>query len=153
MKQQDAEELFAGGCNCAQAVLAAFCGECKLDRETAMRIGSSLGGGMGRLREVCGAVSGMFVVAGLLYGESAPGDKAKKDAHYRLIQDLAAEFKAEHGSIICRELLALPEGQSDSPVSEARTGDYYRRRPCKEIVGYAAMMMEKTMREKADEVH
>ncbi len=152
MKQQDAEELFAGGCNCAQAVLAAFCDECKLDRETAMRIGSSLGGGMGRLREVCGAVSGMFVVAGLLYGESAPGDKAKKDAHYRLIQDLAAEFKAEHGSIICRELLALPEGKSE-PVSEERTAGYYRRRPCKEIVSFAAMLMEKKMREKVDEIH
>jgi len=152
MKQHEAEELFAGGCNCAQAVLVAFGDDCKLDRETAMRLGSSLGGGMGRLREVCGAVSGMFLVAGLLYGESNTGDKAKKDAHYRLIQELAAEFKAEHGSIVCRELLNLPEGQSDQPVSEARTKEYYRRRPCKEIVGYAAMMMEKKMREKADEV-
>jgi len=152
MKQQDAEELFASGCNCAQAVLVAFCAECKLDRETAMRLGSSLGGGMGRLREVCGAVSAMFLIAGLLYGESTAGDKDKKDAHYRLIQDLAAEFKAEQGSIICRELLGLPEGKSE-PVSEARTAGYYRRRPCKEIVGFAAMMMEKTIREKADEVH
>lgn len=152
MKQQVAEELFADGCNCAQAVLAAFGDECKFDRETAIRLGSSLGGGMGRLREVCGAVSGMFLVAGLLYGESKVGDKAKKDAHYRLIQDLAAEFKAEQGSIICRELLALPEGNSE-PVSEARTAGYYRRRPCKEIVGFAAMMLEKKIREKADEVH
>ncbi len=86
-----------------------------LDLETALRLSSSFGGGMGRLREVCGAVSGMFMVAGLKYGYSDPHDKPAKAEHYKRIQDLAAEFRDENGSIVCRELLASSRAVPTAP--------------------------------------
>lgn len=140
-KAETAKALFQQGYNCSQAVLAAFSDELGLERETALKLASSFGGGMGRLREVCGAVSGMFMVAGLMYGYSDPGDQAAKAEHYRLIQELAARFKEENQSIICRELLGLEKGP-DSPIPAQRTGEYYKKRPCAELVGYAAELME-----------
>ncbi|HKL73859.1 MAG TPA: C-GCAxxG-C-C family protein, partial [Clostridia bacterium] len=105
-------------------------------------LSSSFGGGMGRLREVCGAVSGMFIVAGLLYGYDNPVDKKAKTDHYKLIQELAAEFKKENGSIVCRELLGLGK-EADTPVPDDRTKEYYSKRPCVELVGIAAEIIEK----------
>jgi C_GCAxxG_C_C family probable redox protein len=136
-----AKELFTEGYNCSQSVFAAFCDETGIDLETALKLSSSFGGGMGRLREVCGAVSGMFMVTGMVYGYSNPEDKTAKAEHYELIQALAAEFREENGSIICRELLELPEGPA-SPVPEDRTADYYARRPCSELVEHAAKIVE-----------
>lgn len=138
---QRAMELFGEGYNCSQAVLAAFCEDLNIDYETALKMSSSFGGGMGRLREVCGAVSGMFMVAGLKYGYTNPKDNTAKEGHYKRIQELAAQFKAENHSIICRELLGLPAGP-DSPVPELRTNEYYKKRPCAELVGCAARIME-----------
>ena len=137
-KSQIAVNYFKSGANCAQAVLCAFAKECGLTESEAMRIASGFGGGMGRLREVCGAVSGMILVANILKGNSDPSDKAAKDAHYALIQELASEFKAENNSIICRELLNLGGTAPDTPISEARTTDYYKKRPCAELVALAA---------------
>lgn len=136
-----AEELFLQGYNCSQAVVAAFTDEIGLDRETALKLASSFGGGMGRLREVCGAVSGMFLIAGLKYGYSNPTDNSAKADHYKLIQRLAQEFKEENGSIICRELLRLPSG-SDTPIPETRTQGYYQKRPCVECVKSAAKIIQ-----------
>ena len=143
-KSEAARALFKEGANCAQAVLGAFADECGLTREQALMLGSSFGGGMGRLREVCGAVSGMFMVAGLKLGYSDIQSKTDKDRHYARIQKLAEEFKNHTGanSIICRELLGLSKG-SDSPVSETRTAEYYRKRPCAELVGIAAEIIER----------
>lgn len=138
---QRAMELFKQGYNCSQSVVAAFGDELNIDFETALKISSSFGGGMGRLREVCGAVSGMFMVAGLKYGYTDPKDNKAKTEHYKLIQELAAQFKAENGSIVCRELLGLSAGP-DSPIPELRTKEYYKKRPCAELVGYAAEIME-----------
>ncbi len=138
---EKAAELFVNGCNCAQAVFAAFAEDCGMDTETALKLSSSFGGGMGRLREVCGAVTGMFMVAGLLAGYTDKDDKAKKDEHYKLIQDLAEEFKAAHSTYICRELLGTI-GKS-SPVSEARTPEYYKARPCVRFVITAAEILDK----------
>jgi C_GCAxxG_C_C family probable redox protein len=112
-----------------------------MDFETALKLSSSFGGGMGRLREVCGAVSAMFMVVGLKYGYASPTDSEAKAEHYRLIQDLAAHFKAENDSIICRELLGLTV-EKDSPVPEARTAAYYQKRPCTELVASAAEIMD-----------
>ena len=137
-KSQIAANYFKSGANCAQAVLCAFANECGLTESEAMRLASGFGGGMGRLREVCGAVSGMILVANILKGNSDPSDKAAKDAHYRLIQELASEFKAENNSIICRELLNLGGSSPDSPISETRTAEYYKKRPCAELVALAA---------------
>ena len=140
-KSQQATELFKQGYNCAQSVFAAFCEDMDIDFETAVKLSSSFGGGMGRLREVCGAVSGMFAIAGMKYGYTDPKDSKAKAAHYKLIQELAAQFKAENRSIICRELLGLDTG-SESPVPEPRTDGYYKGRPCAELVGCAARLME-----------
>ena len=140
-KSEKAKELFKQGYNCAQAVVGAFAEDFGLDMETLMKLSSSFGGGMGRLREVCGAVSGMFMVAGLKYGYSSPDAKEEKAEHYRKIQELAAEFSNNNGSFICRDLLGLQEGK-DSHVPEARTEKYYKARPCVELVGDAAAIID-----------
>lgn len=149
-KAKIAEELFLQGYNCSQSVMAAFSDELGMDRETALRLSSSFGGGMGRLREVCGTVSGMFMVAGLKYGYFDPKDETAKTKHYQRIQTLANRFKEENGSIVCRELLGLPNG-SDSPVPEKRTQEYYRKRPCVQLVRCAAEIMQEYMEENQNE--
>ena len=141
-KSEQAVELFNQGYNCAQAVFAAFCDELNMDLEAAVKLSSSFGGGMGKLREVCGAVSSMFAIAGAMYGYTDPKDDQAKAAHYKLIQELAAQFKEEHDSIICRELLGL-DARDESYVPEPRTREYYEKRPCAELVGSAARIMEK----------
>jgi C_GCAxxG_C_C family probable redox protein len=141
-KREVAEQLFLDGANCAQAVLCAFEKEVGLEHKTAMMLASSFGGGMGRLREVCGAVTGMFMVAGLLAGYTNDDPKEKKDAHYALIQQLANEFKAEHSTIICRDLLGSL-GKSTSPVSDPRTAEYYKVRPCVRFVITASEILDR----------
>lgn len=140
-RREKAENLFVEGYNCAQAVAIAFEDLHGMDRDMLARLSSSFGGGMGRLREVCGSVSGMFIVAGLLYGYEDPKAKEEKAEHYARIQRLAADFSAENGSIVCRELLGLTE-KKQAPTPEARTEDYYKKRPCKELVGMATEIME-----------
>ncbi len=136
-----AAELFVNGCNCSQAVFVAFAEDCGIDEKTAMRLSSSFGGGMGRLREVCGAVTGMFMVAGLLKGYENTDSKDKKDEHYKLIQTLAEEFNQVHGTYICRDLLGTV-GKS-TPISDPRTAEYYKTRPCVKFVITASKILDK----------
>ncbi len=136
---EKAKQLFESGHNCAQAVLCAFCEQTGIDEKTAYMLSSSFGGGIGRMREVCGAVSGMAMVAGLLYGYTLDEEHAKKAEHYALIQSLANKFKEENGSIICRELLDV---KPDTHVPEKRTAQYYKKRPCSELVFCAAKIMQ-----------
>ena len=138
---QKAGELFVEGYNCSQAVFLAFEELYALDRKVALMISSSFGGGMGRLREVCGAVSGMFLVAGILYGYSGAREIERKKEHYARIQYLANEFKKYNPSIICRELLGI-QTQIESPIPETRTEQYYKKRPCIMLVKVAAVIME-----------
>ncbi len=138
---QKACENFEEGYNCAQAVLLAFSDVIGLDKETILKLSSSFGGGMGRLREVCGAVSSMFMIAGILKGYTSPNNDEIKGNHYALIQELASDFKSKCGSIICRELLGLPDG-ADSPVPSKRTEEYYQERPCKNCIKIAAEIIE-----------
>lgn len=138
---QKAMDLFKEGFNCSQSVFLAFEDMYKMDPKTALMLSSSFGGGMGRLREVCGAVSGMFMVAGVLYGYDDPKDYEAKKEHYERIQLLAKEFESLNGSIICRQLLGLGEGK-DIPAPEKRSQEYYKKRPCAELVGIAAAIME-----------
>lgn len=138
---QKAKQLFLEGYNCSQAVFLAFADRYDMDYSTAMKLSSSFGGGMGRLREVCGAVSGMFMVAGMLYGYDTPGDFDAKSEHYKRIQELAQSYKDENGSIVCREILGLPAGKS-APTPEKRTPEYYRKRPCPDLAAQAAAIME-----------
>ncbi len=136
-----AMKLFKEGYNCSQSVFLAFEDQYDIDRKTALKLSSSFGGGMGRLREVCGAVSGMFMVAGLLYGYDDAKDYEGKTKHYERIQLLAKEFEERNGSIVCKQLLGLGEGK-DSHIPEKRTDAYYQKRPCAELVGMAAAIME-----------
>jgi len=136
-----AVELFMRGYNCSQSVFASFCGDLNMDFEAALRMSSSFGAGMGRLREVCGAVTAMFMIAGIKYGYTDAADTEAKTEHYKLIQSLAEKFKSENKSIICRDLLGLAPGP-DSPIPEARTADYYNNRPCAKIIGFTAKMIE-----------
>ena len=134
-----AGELFLAGYNCAQSVVVAFCDVTGLSEDFAAKLSSSFGGGMGRMREVCGAVSGMLMVAGLLCGYCVPGDDAAKKAHYTLVQDLAGQFRQEHGSIICREILRNPPSD---PNPTPRTAECYKTRPCARMVMSAARILD-----------
>ena len=140
-RKERAMELFESGYNCSQSVILAFSDLVGIDEKTLARIGSSFGGGMGRLREVCGAVTGMFTIAGLLYGYDTAEEGEKKAEHYARIQQLAKSFSDENDSIICRELLGLDK-KTDDPVPEKRTAEYYQKRPCSELVGTAAEILE-----------
>ena len=142
---QKAMNLFKEGYNCSQSVFLAFKDLYGIDRHTALKLSSSFGGGMGRLREVCGSVSGMFLTAGILYGYGSPKDRSSKTEHYKRIQELARSFEELNGSIVCRELLGLDQ-KKESYVPEERTKDYYRKRPCEQIVGCAAYIMEEYIR-------
>ena len=139
-----AAELFLGGYNCAQAVAVAFCDVTHLAPEFAAKMASSFGGGMGRMREVCGAVSGMLMVAGLLYGYDTPGDDTVKKAHYTLVQHLAGQFREETGSIVCREILKNPPSD---PNPTPRTAEFYKKRPCARMVMLAARILDDYMAE------
>ena len=142
---QKAMNLFKEGYNCSQSVFLAFKDLYGIDRHTALKLSSSFGGGMGRLREVCGSISGMFLTAGILYGYDSPKDRSSKTEHYKRIQELARSFEELNGSIVCRELLGLDQ-KKESYVPEERTKDYYRKRPCEQIVGCAAYIMEEYIR-------
>lgn len=143
---EKAKALFLQGYNCTQSVVLAFGDLTGLDEKTAAMLSSSFGGGMGRLREVCGALSGAFLVAGCLYGYSQPRDLDGKKEHYARVRDIAARFKAKNGSYICRELLSgLNVGMADA--SFKRTDEYYKKRPCGELVADAADIINELIKE------
>ena len=134
-----AAQLFVGGYNCAQSVAVSFCDITGLDEKTTARMVSAFGGGMGRLREVCGAVSGMFFVLSVLYGYDTPGDDISKKQLYTEVQELAAKFREQCGSIICREILGNPP---TDPNPSPRTAEFYKVRPCARMVLVAGQLMD-----------
>lgn len=152
--EEKAKALFCQGYNCTQAVVGAFCEDMGLDMEQAARMVSAFGGGMGRLREVCGTVSGMWFVLGYYYGYSTPKDNKSKTELYAHVQKLASRFRAEHGSIICRELLGMAgvEASADH-VPEERTPQYYKKRPCAQLAGFAAKLLDEYMEETPPALH
>ena len=134
---EKAEALFMSGMNCSQAVFGAFAEDFGMDASTAAKVACGLGGGVGRLREVCGTVTGASLVFGLKYG-------ADKAVVYRHVQDFCARFKAECGSIVCRELLAgVPATTGGAP--EARTAEYYKKRPCVELVKLSVRLLDEML--------
>ncbi len=137
---------FKKGYNCSQSIVLAFADLLPIDEKTLLRMASSFGGGMGRLREVCGSVSGMFMVTGILYGYDGPETGQVKADHYARIQELARRFEEKHGSIVCREMLGL-NVKHDVPIPEARTDEYYKKRPCVEIIGDAAEILDEYIKE------
>ena len=134
-----AGELFLSGCNCAQAVFLAFTDVTGMDTKTAAKISSSFGGGMGRMREVCGAVSGMNIVLGILYGYDTPNDDTIKAELYAQVQALAGQFREQLGTILCREILDNPPSD---PNPTPRTEAFYKERPCVRVVMTGARLME-----------
>lgn len=152
MKEFDIEERVAKakrlfkeeGYNCCQAVVLAYNDLFDIDDNTAAAISSGFGGGMGRMREVCGSVSGMVLLAGLMKPAADPSVKEGRTANYALVQEMAGDFKALNGSIVCKELLGLvPMGSctpapKESPEPSDRTPEYYKKRPCEELVGISA---------------
>ena len=169
MKKFDIEErvekarrLFKeGGYNCCQAVVLAYNDLFGMDDNTAAALSSGFGGGMGRMREVCGSVSGMVMLAGLLKPACDPMDKAARTGNYALVQEVAGEFKAMNGSIICKDLLGLTGGPvaegkgihgiPESPTPSDRTPEYYKKRPCEELVGISARIIGEKILSLADE--
>ena len=130
-KAEKAKKLYESGYNCSQAVFAAFCDELGINEETALKISSSFGGGMGKMGEVCGAVTGMFMAAGLKYGYTLPENPKEKMDYYAFVRELAGKFKEKNGTILCRELL----------VSGTK-------KPCGELVKDAAEIFEEVLAEK-----
>ena len=143
-RAEHAAQLFYEGYNCAQAITVAFADVTGLDESFSAKMASSFGGGMGRMREVCGAVSGMLMVAGILYGYDTKEDDTVKAAHYQLVQNLAGQFREQVGSIICREILKNPPSD---PNPSARTPEYYAQRPCCRMVYTAAEILDQYIKE------
>ena len=143
-RAQRAVELFKQGFNCSQAVFASCADLYGInDEQLALRLSASFGGGMGRMRLVCGAASGMFMLAGLHNGSCTPHDNDGKMANYAFVQDLAGQFKNKYGSLICAELLGLaPKPQEPKP--EERTQQYYEKRPCPEMIAEAVRIYLRT---------
>lgn len=149
-RKEKAVRLFKEGFNCAQSVFAAYSDLYGMDEDTALRISSSFGAGMGRMREVCGTCSGMFLVAGLESGSTTGKDIEGKKQNYDMVQLLAEEFKKRNGTIICKELLGLANPQVTTvefkeTQPEARTESYYAKRPCVQLVEDAAEILESTI--------
>ncbi len=144
-KGELAKALFEQGYNCAQSVVGAFAQELGMDTQTAARLVCGLGGGVGRQREICGAVSGMAIVAGYLYGYGDPDTGEKKKRTYEMVQLLSARFREKNGSIICRELLG-EEGKDTRFVPRERTAEYYASRPCPGLIFCAGQILEEYCR-------
>lgn len=144
-KTEKAKELFKSGYNCSQAVLGVFCEELGMDFDTAMKVACPFGGGMGRMREVCGTVSGMFMASGLAHSTSDNSAENKAN-QYKIVQELARKFKEKNGSIICRELLQGVTSDN-TPIPSDRTQEYYKKRPCVELVGDAVEIFEQFLTE------
>lgn len=141
---EKAEELFRMGYNCAQSVFAAYADLFGMDRESALRLSSPMGGGMGRMREVCGTVSAMALLSGLVDGNSDPCDQEKKTLVYDRVRKMSDAFAEENGSIICRELLGIL-GRELSAEPSLRTEEYYQVRPCIKFVRSAAKIIKNTL--------
>ena len=143
--EEKARALFLEGYNCAQAVTAAFAEEIGMDEKKALSLSSPFGGGMGRMREVCGAVSAMWIILGAREGYTDPKDHEVKKKTYATVQEIAARFREENGSIICRELLGI---DSDGATPTKRTDEFYKKRPCVQLVKMCAEIMDEIIAEK-----
>lgn len=143
-RKEQAVEAFLGGCNCAQAVFTTYADLFGIDRQTAMNLTNSMGGGISRLREVCGTVSAIALLTGLAEGAVDPGDLKARETVYRRTRDLLAQFEAENGSLVCRELLGILGREASARPSE-RTPEYYKKRPCAKFVACAAKIIEENL--------
>ena len=147
-KQGDAAYAwFLKGYNCSQSVVAAFAPQLGLTEETALRLSAGFGAGIGRMREVCGAFCGVVTVLSMVYAD--PTDPKDKSRIYALVQQAAEQYRTRNsgGSIICRELLSGITSDM-APAPEARTDEYYKKRPCKELAVCAAEILERRLEDR-----
>ena len=136
------ENFRSRGYNCCQAVLLAYSDVLGLDEDTVATLASGLGGGMGRLREVCGSVTAMFMITGFIHPAADPTIKSDRTANYALVQEVAGEFREKNGSIVCKELLGKPAAlKQESPEPSDRTPEYYRKRPCEDLIACSARII------------
>lgn len=141
---KQAVATFESGYTCAQSVFSTYADLFGMDRETALKLASPMGGGIGRMREVCGAVSAMALLAGLKEGNTDPENEEGKEKIYLLTRKLADKFKEKNNSIICRELLGI-EGREESAKPSARTREYYESRPCSRLIAEARAIIEEIL--------
>ena len=145
---EKAAELFLEGFNCSQSVFTAFCHRFGMDEDTAKRVSAGLGGGVGRMREVCGAVSGAAMVLGSLACATRGDDKQGKAENYALVREFTERFKQRHGgTVICREMLKLDIPMENTAMPENRTAEYYKSRPCLRAVEDAADILTQMIKE------
>ena len=135
---EKAIELFKEGYNCSQSVVAAFADMYGFTPEQALKVSASFGGGIGRMRQTCGAACGLFMLGGLETGCTEGKNREGKEANYKVVQELAEEFRKRNGSLICAELLGLSKTAPTPATPEARTAEYYQKRPCVKMVEEAA---------------
>ena len=148
MSEKDtAVELFKEGYNCSQSVFTAFAHRFGIDKDTALKISAGLGGGVGRMREVCGAVSGAAMAIGSICAATEGKDSETKQKNYELVREFAKRFTDENGSIVCRELLGLDIKMETTAKPDSRTAEYYKKRPCVELVECAAKILEELIAE------
>lgn len=143
-----ATELFAEGYNCAQSVFLAYADLFGIEENLSERLSISFGGGIGRMREVCGTVSAMTMLAGLKH-PAKPNDQEARTRNYTIVQQMANEFKTKHNSLICRNLLPESEAAKRTPTPSERTPQYYASRPCSKYVADAARIAGKMLKEEA----
>lgn len=140
-RKEKAAELFLQGFNCSQAVFTAYCDRFGIDEDTAKKISAGLGGGVGRQREVCGAVSAGAMVIGSICSATYGGDSESKKKNYELVREFCNRFKEKHGTIICREMLKISAEKKESAMPDHRTAEYYKNRPCLLVVEDAAEIL------------
>lgn len=149
---EKATALFKEGYNCSQSVVAAFADLYGFTHEQALKMSASFGGGIGRMRQTCGAACGLFMLAGLESGCTEGKDREGKEANYKLVQQFAEEFRKRNGSLICAELLGLAKNAPTPTTPEARTAEYYKKRPCVKMVEEAARIFAEFLKEKQETV-
>ena len=145
---EKAVSLFKEGYNCSQSVVAAFADLYGFTEEQALKMSASFGGGIGRMRQTCGAACGLFLLAGLESGCTEGKDREGKEANYKMVQGFAEEFKKRNGSLICAELLGLAKSAPTPATPEARTAEYYKKRPCVKMVEEAARIFAEYLESK-----
>lgn len=138
-----AVENFKSGCNCSQSILCAYADLFGMDQETAMRVAEGFGGGMGRMRLTCGAVSGMFMLAGLKFSRAQAADLETRTKVYDMVQKMAEDFKDMNGSIICADLLGINLPKDKGAVPTKRDDEFYKKRPCVACIEDCAKIVEK----------
>lgn len=142
-REEKAVELFKLGYNCSQAVVGAYADAFGVDADLALKMSEGFGGGMGRMRLTCGAVSGMAFICGLKYSNAVAGDTDTRTKIYETVREMSKEFENKNGSIECATLLGLNAEKDSGARPEERTKEYYKKRPCVECVRDCAMIIEK----------